>query len=831
MLPRIRRSPALLCIGLVVVATALLLRRFWSPGVFLAGHDTIAHDYMMWDWGWRATLALGRPPLWNPYLFGGWPFVASFAFCPYYPPAWLSLALPTSLALTTQYALHFALGAIGMYAFSRTLRLPPPVAIAAALWYLAGAHVATLAHPGHLAKVQAIAWLPWAMGAAARIAAQPRPRWALALGACWAMQLLASHAQIFYATAAASSLFAVAAVIGARCRPHSDKPSPPRMRRLGATALALVGAGALAAGLSAIQMLPAWDMARMSNRAGGLDRAQALHGAMPFEELAEIALPSFLSDSTGRLVFRWKGEAVALPYMGRWNADPRGRGAERVVSDYMGVWAVVLALAGALLSCRRAKWFFLAMALTVALVATGDATPLFALAYRWVPGFAMFRSPGTLFVLVHLAVMSLAALGMDALPSCLAQARRARWQVASVCGMLALGAVALLAACYWFVRRPLPQSVEGIENHAPTLRLMAQTLAFEHLATYVLAGSLVGGIAALLWGTKRRAGQLASRAAIVTFVAIGLLDGFSQIERFLPIDRTEAYEQYLRHHPIDSAIAARAQGEALPTVLEIGNELTCRPMMRALRSLHGYHPVILAPYARLVAEAGGFHSETLAALFAQNYRVGPASGDLAPGWRRLGPVGGKILDERQVKLPPAWLPQRIEAMPQPWDDLGRGKWTPYLDKAAASDGQLAYAEGCAWQSPHPTGSGVKRVHMTLDSPDHLLLRRAALFPPSRPPATEPQPCVVAVPAAPGWRARYVHVKQDGTTQPVSDWLENWPKRCNGYFLMAPISTESGVATELRYAPESHRWGRLATLLSLLAVALGTLWAQHSKKKA
>jgi len=363
---------------------AALLYDFWSPEVFLAGHDTFTHDYLMWDWGWRAFFEHWRVPLWNPYLFGGWPFVASFAFCPFYPPAWLSAPLPTALALTSQYGLHFAVGAVGFYALCRAMRVSAAVSVAMALLYEAGAHVTTLAFPGHLAKVQAIAWVCWALAAAVMLARRPGVWWGVGLGAAYALQLLASHAQIFYTTFWLTFLYVVGFVLfhgrpagQSASRPVHQSASPPvgqsasrpvgqsdrsdrsdqssvlspqssvlssqssalstrhsALKSLAGLVLALV----VALGLSAVQMLPSLEMSAMSNRGAGVDYKTASFGGLPPVELAEVFLPSFRGDSTGKLQIRGSdGRTAALPYLGKWHANEKGEGGERIVSDYAGV--------------------------------------------------------------------------------------------------------------------------------------------------------------------------------------------------------------------------------------------------------------------------------------------------------------------------------------------------------------------------------------------------------------------------------------------------------------------------------------------------------------
>src|ERR1035437_7000560 len=87
-------------LGATVALAAGIFYDFWTPNVFVAAQDIFTQEYLRWEWGWGAFFRYGRVPLWNPYLFGGFPFVSTFGFCPYYPPAWPLALLPTALAIT-----------------------------------------------------------------------------------------------------------------------------------------------------------------------------------------------------------------------------------------------------------------------------------------------------------------------------------------------------------------------------------------------------------------------------------------------------------------------------------------------------------------------------------------------------------------------------------------------------------------------------------------------------------------------------------------------------------------------------------------------------------
>ena len=64
-----------------------------------------------------------RIPEWNPYLFGGLPFIAAQHGDVFYPTAWLRWFLPTGTAMNIGFALHIVLAGVAMYALLRAFRL------------------------------------------------------------------------------------------------------------------------------------------------------------------------------------------------------------------------------------------------------------------------------------------------------------------------------------------------------------------------------------------------------------------------------------------------------------------------------------------------------------------------------------------------------------------------------------------------------------------------------------------------------------------------------------------------------------------------------------
>lgn len=420
-----------------------------QPGLFPYGRDTVAHDILFFDHGWTMVREAGLIPLWNHHLFAGWPWVAAAGWTPWYPPHWIALVAPIAFAFTLQYLLHHAWAGLGFTLWGRALGLAPAAALLGGVLFQMSGHVTTLVYPGHLAKFEAIAWMPWILGASVRAGGRASVRSALWAAVCLAMQILTQHAQIAYYTVALIGGLALGRALAAsRPRPGT---SPGRLalslRPLRLCAITFLCGSALAL----VQILPAAEMKRISNRAHGVAWEEAVETSYPPEELVELVWPGLF------------GSSVDGTYRGRWG--------ERLVSDYPGL-VTLLGIALALVascpwpSARRGRspspldgegaggegitpagrcartLALLALVLLATVLALGEYTPLYRLLYDWVPGWRNWRSPATIFVLATFAACTLAAIGWSAVFRRIrARAQRAaslQWGLAAGLALLAM---------------------------------------------------------------------------------------------------------------------------------------------------------------------------------------------------------------------------------------------------------------------------------------------------------------------------------------------------------------------------------------------------------
>jgi len=158
---RARRAAGLA--GLLLLALSLL---FWKLRILDTGVDLAlmldnidlydSHYPMTW-FGFGA-LREGRLPLWNPWQFAGEPFLAAYYGGLFYPLNAIYLVTSVPLGIEISGVLHMLLGAGGMAALARRLRIDWPGALLAAFTFVwSGWFVFSTNQPRILS---AIAWMP-----------------------------------------------------------------------------------------------------------------------------------------------------------------------------------------------------------------------------------------------------------------------------------------------------------------------------------------------------------------------------------------------------------------------------------------------------------------------------------------------------------------------------------------------------------------------------------------------------------------------------------------------------------------------------------------------
>ena len=352
--------------------------------------DQYVAGYAFREFAASTLRATGQFPLWNPYLFGGMPYIAAMHGDIFYPTFLLRMLLPTDVAMTWGFIIHVFLSGLFTFGFLRAIGYSFYGSLVGGIAYMMSGQIASYVSPGHDGKLFVSALFPLALWMLYRgIRGGKSWSWgafALIIGLC----VLSPHPQLLQYTLLACGAYALFLAFA-----KLDGISLPRTVAIRRLAMAL-GAVVVGLAIGAVQYLPVREYVAWSPRAGGLaDYRVATSYAWNPEELLNVYLPQF----SGMLDNYW------------------GRNGIHLHSDYVGV--VVLILAGAAFiglrgDLRKKHIVFWSAALLVSLLwSLGSSTPFYQIPYAIIPGTKYFRAPATIFFVGTLAIALLAATGAE----------------------------------------------------------------------------------------------------------------------------------------------------------------------------------------------------------------------------------------------------------------------------------------------------------------------------------------------------------------------------------------------------------------------------------
>lgn len=317
----------------------------------------------------------GQVPLWNPYNYGGHPFVADIQTATFYPPRLLTIVISHFLggwsynAVQIEALAHYWLASVWMYLFTRTITRSRVAGVTSSIALAYGGYL-TGYPPVQLAVLEAGSWLPLGLLAIYKASegetgGRWRPGWLALSALTLGLSLLAGHPQ--------TNLFLTYALVAYAIHRAVR-------RRIGwkPTALAVIGMLTVGYGLAAAQLLPGLEYMRLTTRTDmGFD---ARAGGFPFSDLMTL----FVHGLT------------------HWSPL------------YAGI--AVLALAGIAVWQKQESARFWGITALVSLgISFGGSTIIYHLAYLTAPGLSFFRGQERIAYLIAYSLAIMAGLGMAAL--------------------------------------------------------------------------------------------------------------------------------------------------------------------------------------------------------------------------------------------------------------------------------------------------------------------------------------------------------------------------------------------------------------------------------
>lgn len=685
--------------------------------------------------GWLRHVAAEKALIgWNPWVSTGIPLLADIQLAPFYPFNLLFYALPTSLAFQLSFVLHFAIGTYLSFGFFRALGRSPLAAALGTLIYLWGGFF--WAHLHHVTFLAAGVWLPGMLWGWERL---KRGRGGIALlSASVALSVLAGGSpQIVYYSLV---LLALRVLLDLNAVPWRQA------LRQKALALTVVGLGVLA---GAVQLVPFY-LATLEKYREPLDKASyaGLFALSPLS-LGRLLVP----DLFGNDFFGLNGVGFDGPstYWESW--------------CYLGI--VTLPLVGVCLRRGGPERFYRWVLGLSFLASLGKVGGLHYLLVYLVPGYAAFRAPSRLWMLVGLSAGVLASWTLDRLTlasnpadasaaesaSGLAERLRRINKIFLVLGMELWG----LCGLSIFARsQPLhPVALHGWLA-AGGMMLMTWVL-FRRWAATLETGTLESSGVAHSAGAAATPGRQRLALFAVLFLSLDLSWTLSTFNQSVDAEVASRVPELV------SQVQARVGHERVLTDRSAPHYLLNGGMDYGFRNLRGYNPLNPAALERFLEISDGSGPREGGISMLVNDVNAPNLGALAPRLLISGaPIEqgrfvevwrdekkGLYLGEDPAVLPRAYLTGRVQVVPSAEVAMSQARqlwrFVPPEVSVVSEAGELPKLDPGA-----PLSSKVEWVE---DSPDHVRLHIES---------TGPQLLVLSDQLAPGWTATL-------NGQPVEMW--------------------------------------------------------------
>jgi O-antigen/teichoic acid export membrane protein len=425
----------------------------WAPYQSMAAsygitqpQNHLLSDLILENYPWKQfildSIRQGELPLWNPYLFGGIPFLAAGQHSALYPLSLLYYVLPLDKAYGWFTVINLGLSGVFMFIFMRALGLSRGGATLAGVAYqLSGFMIVSVVFPMIIASA---AWLPLILAMCERVIRQSpglkgRPSsapWALIGALAITLHILAGHVEITVYTALITALYCLwrlVAVWRERRQTIDDgrldiddvvrRPSSIVRPLLWLAVMALLGAG-----MGAIQLIPLFEVVQTSFRAARSSLQEVMGYGFPIRHILLWLMPNFYGNPAHHTyfdLFTWSTQPVTTA------SGHTDWGIKNYVEGGAYVGVITLMLAGVavgayvtrLVRSRRDRpspqaegtgtptGFFVVLALLSSAFVFG--TPLYAVLFYGLPGINQLNSPFRWVFALTLCLAALAGVGMD----------------------------------------------------------------------------------------------------------------------------------------------------------------------------------------------------------------------------------------------------------------------------------------------------------------------------------------------------------------------------------------------------------------------------------
>ena len=695
---------------------------------------------------------------------------------------------------------------------------------------------------GHNTKMQAIAFLPWALAALVWTysAALKGEKFSLSktiLGSVLfalavSMQVKANHQQITYYLALMILIYALALLVDVLVR-HRD-----RFARFAIASVLLLFIGSAGIATNVNKLLPLYKYTAHTMRGGselssagnggtkGLDLEYATAWSYGWEELPNLMIPNFNGGSSSMAVDPSKSETIALLRRSGagniretaahlpmyWGPQPFTAG-----PMYMGAITIFLFVLGLCLCRGRDKWWIIIATLLAVLLAVGNHFMTFtALAFKVLPFYNKFRTVSMALIILQFTLPLLGFLVLDKVIKGEFPALKVRR--AALIAFAVTGGFCLLSALFPSIAGNFEAASDASQPDILVDALVADRV---HLLRSDALGSFIWialTFVLVLWSLNPKGKKYAG-------IGIGILvviNMFSTGKRYLnssdfitPKDFSKPFAE----RPVDRLILQDPAPSYRVLDLTVNVFNSSVPSYRH-KNIGGYSPAKLQRYQDLIdrylsAEINSIYKSLSGAKTVaeaeESLPVTPILNVLNNKYIIVSGENAPLVN--QGALGAAWFVDSLVLAPTPDDEIA------LLGKVDLSrEAVLSSSDSDLLEAPSGKASSEDRIELTSYAPNELSYSYSS---------SSKRFAVFSEIWYPGWKI----ISFDG--KPLGDELSEDPIRVD-WTLRGALLPEGDHALVMRFVPSSYRIGegvsRGSSVLLVLLLLFSLLFFARERRK-
>ncbi len=377
--------------GVLLLAMVILYREFIFSDKIFHSPDMMRMGLFFKQYFVDYVLTHWSVPKWDPYIFGGMPFVDAFHSDLFYPPAFLKFFGSLFRMLSYNLLVHIFFSGVFTYLCARQFKLSKLAALLSGISYMFAGYLVSLMAPWHDGKIFVTSLFPLTILFVERgFAKKPFLNFSI-LGLVIGLIILTPHPQMAYFTLWAVALYTLFKLIVL----FREKKTINAIIKPSALTIYAVVIGLL---ISAIQFYPGYyytsNYSPRSETKRGWDWATSW--SLHEEETFSLLIPEFAGTNSQK----------AKTYY--WGKNPFKDNSETVE-----IVCLFAALIGFLFYRKKESYFMGGLALFALIYALGATTPFFRIFFHLVPMVKSLRAPSMIMFLFSFSIAILAGMGLQ----------------------------------------------------------------------------------------------------------------------------------------------------------------------------------------------------------------------------------------------------------------------------------------------------------------------------------------------------------------------------------------------------------------------------------